>query len=111
MNKISYLFIILVLFTNCSLNKNSKFWTNSKKVQNEIKDDYEEVFPIEKTLRAEFNSKLKIKLNSKPINRGCHRLRHGDGVWVAVYESVRSAGQLRHHAAVSSPWLRLEGVS
>ena len=68
MNKISYLFIILVLFTNCSLNKNSKFWTNSKKVQNEIKDDYEEVFPIEKTLRAEFNSKLKIKLNSKLIN-------------------------------------------
>jgi len=67
-NKILYLFIILVLFTNCSLNKNSKFWTNSKKVQNEIKDDYEEVFPTEKTLRAEFNSKLKIKLNSKPIN-------------------------------------------
>ena len=38
---------------------------------------------------------------------GCHRLRHGDGVWVAVYEVVRSAGQLRHHAAVSSPKLRL----
>ena len=34
---------------------------------------------------------------------GCHRLRHGDGGWVAVYESVRSAGQLRQHAAVSSP--------
>ena len=68
MNRILYLFIILVLFTSCSFNKNSKFWTNSKEVQNETRDDYEEVFPAENTLKKEFNSKLKIKLTSKPIN-------------------------------------------
>ena len=68
MNRILYLFIILVLFTSCSFNKNSKFWTNSKEVQNETRNEYEEVFPTENTLKKEFNSKLKIKLTSKPIN-------------------------------------------
>ena len=68
MNRILYLFIILVLFTSCSFNKNSKFWTNSKEVQNETRNEYEEVFPTENTLKKEFNSKLKIKITSKPIN-------------------------------------------
>ena len=65
MNKILYLFIILIIVTGCSFNKNSKFWTNSKKINNEKYVDYEEVFPVNESFKKEFNSDLKIKLSSK----------------------------------------------
>ena len=64
MSKILYFFIILILFSGCSLNKKSKFWTNSTKIQNEGDLNYEEVFPEEKTFKSEFNSELKIELTS-----------------------------------------------
>ena len=65
MNKILYLFIILIIISGCSFNKNSKFWTNSKKINNEKYVDYEEVFPANESFKKEFNSDLKIKLSSK----------------------------------------------
>ncbi len=65
MSKILYLFLILILFSACSFNKNSKFWTNSKTIDNENDSIYEELFPAEKTLKEEFNSNLKIKLDYK----------------------------------------------
>jgi len=60
-------FFIIVLFTvnACSLNKDSKFWTNSKIIETENLSNYEEIFPKEETLKKEFNSNLSIKLNSK----------------------------------------------
>ena len=67
MNKILYLFIILIIVSGCSFNKNSKFWTNSKKINNEKYVDYEEVFPANESFKKEFNSDLKIKLLSKVI--------------------------------------------
>ena len=67
MNKILYLFIILIIISGCSFNKNSKFWTNSKKINNEKYVDYEEVFPANESFKKEFNSDLKIKLLSKVI--------------------------------------------
>ena len=68
MNKILFLFIILLFISNCSLNKNSKFWTKSEKIVSEKTEDYKEVFPTEEALKKEFNSNLKIKLTSK-INK------------------------------------------
>ena len=68
MNKILFLFIILFFISNCSLNKNSKFWTKSEKIVSEKTEDYKEVFPTEEALKKEFNSNLKIKLTSK-INK------------------------------------------
>ena len=68
MNNSIFLIIICFIVVGCSFNKNSKFWTNSKEVQNETRNEYEEVFPTENTLKKEFNSKLKIKITSKPIN-------------------------------------------
>ncbi len=65
MNKILYLFTILILFSSCSFNKNSKFWTNSKSVNKEIESNYEELFPTDVALKEEFNSNLKIKLSPK----------------------------------------------
>ena len=70
MNKILYLFVILIFITECSLHKNSKFWSNSKKIEKEVvTKKYEEVFPTEEVLKKEFNSGLKIKLNSKPLDK------------------------------------------
>ena len=67
MNNILYLFIFLILSTSCSFNKNSKFWSSSKKIKNETEIKYEEVFPSEEALKKEFNSDLQIKLTSKPV--------------------------------------------
>ncbi len=66
MSKILYLLIILV--SAFSLNKNSKFWTNSKILDKETKINYEEIFPEEEALKKEFNSNLKIRLDKETVN-------------------------------------------
>ena len=68
MNKTLYFFLIFILTSGCSFNKNSKFWTNSKSVISENTVNYKEIFPTEEALKKEFNSNLKIKLTSKPSN-------------------------------------------
>ena len=67
MTKIIYLIILIVSITACSFNKNSKFWTNSEKIEvnNENIKIYKELYPEEKALREEFNSNLKLKFSSK----------------------------------------------
>ena len=62
MSKILFLFFILL--TNCSLNKNSKFWSETKNIKNENVLNYEEIFPIEETLKKEFNSNLEFQFKS-----------------------------------------------
>ena len=69
MNKILYLFVFFILISGCSLNKNSKFWSNTEVVKDEKNISYEEVFPIEEALKKEFNSNLKIKLTSKAVSK------------------------------------------
>ncbi len=64
-------FITVFLFffiLGCSFDRNSKFWTQTEKVQKEEIKKYEEIFPKEDALRKEFNSNLKIKLSSKVNN-------------------------------------------
>ena len=71
MIKIIYLLFIFFLFNGCSLNKNSKFWTNSEKIKSVKKNDnvqYKEIFPVEDALKKEFNSDLKIKFSQKPVS-------------------------------------------
>ena len=69
MIRILYLFLILILVTGCSFNKNSKFWTNTEVVKDKKDNiDYKEVFPKEETLKKEFNSTLRIRLKSKAVN-------------------------------------------
>ena len=68
MNNIFKLLIIFVFFSNCSFNKNSKFWTNEK-IKKEEQDNSEEIFKNKETLKSEFNSNLKISLYSKPIKK------------------------------------------
>ncbi len=68
MNKLINLIVILILFQGCSFNKNSKFWTKSKIVEENNEIIYSDVFPKEEALKKEFNSNLKIKLTTKPSN-------------------------------------------
>ncbi len=69
MNKIFNFFLIFILITQCSFNKNSKFWTNTKNIQNEDNIDYQEVFSNEETLKKEFNTNLKIKISNKNFKK------------------------------------------
>ena len=69
MNKILYLFIFYILISGCSLNKNSKFWSNTEIIGKERDVNYEEIFPKEEALKKEFNSNLKIKLTSNTISK------------------------------------------
>lgn len=62
MNKLIFLFSILILITGCSLNKNSKFWTSSKDIKNDNSLG-KKVFLKESSISKELNLGLKIKLN------------------------------------------------
>ena len=67
-NNILKVVLIFIFITNCSLNKNSKFWT-SKKIKKEKQENIEEIFKKEEALNLEFNPLLKISLRAKPINK------------------------------------------
>ena len=68
MNKLIY-FLIIIILSGCSLNKNSKFWTTSEKISKETKLENkilkEELYKEEDVLEKEFNQNLKIKVDGK----------------------------------------------
>ena len=68
MNNFIRIILIFFFITNCSLQKNSKFWTKHKIVE-ETNKNYEEIFKKEEALNVEFNKDLKVNFNSKPVNR------------------------------------------
>ncbi len=65
MNKIIYLFILIIL-TGCSLNKNSKFWSTSETINEDTNtintSKSEEILKKSSVYEKEFNQNLKIKL-------------------------------------------------
>ena len=65
MSKLFIFFIFLILVTGCSLNKNSKFWTDSKDITKEKSLGYKKIFFKKNALSQELNPNLLIKLNSK----------------------------------------------
>ena len=67
MNKIYHILFIIIFFSSCSLNKNSKFWSTSKKINQESNLNLEEIkkveiFNKEKSINKEFNENLKIDI-------------------------------------------------
>ena len=67
MNKILKLFLFFILISNCSLDKQSRIWSEKeKKVQEKLV--IEEVFKKEKSLSEEVNLNVRIKLDSKLSN-------------------------------------------
>ena len=62
-------FLVSIIFLNgCSLNKNSKFWTDSKNIIEENNLNYEEIFVKEKSLGSELNSNVLINLDKNISN-------------------------------------------
>jgi len=63
------IFLVSIIFLNgCSLNKNSKFWTDSKNIIEENNLNYEEIFVKEKSLGSELNSNVLINLSNNINN-------------------------------------------
>ena len=65
MNKIIFLFV-LIFFTGCSLNKNSKFWSTSETINEDTNNintsKPEEILKKSSVYEKEFNQNLKIKV-------------------------------------------------
>lgn len=60
--------LIFIVFHGCSLNQNSKFWTSTKKINQDIeliKESEEKIFEADKVLSKEFNQNLKLKADGK----------------------------------------------
>ncbi len=68
MNKILKFFLIFIIISSCSFNKNSKFWSNEK-IKEEVQQKSKKIFKKKKPLNLEFNPNLKIKISSKAVNK------------------------------------------
>ena len=64
MNKILIYFICILFVTNCSFNKNSKFWTASQSILEEKNSKYDEILTEEKVLQKELNANIPIDLEN-----------------------------------------------
>ena len=78
MNKLLYFFFLVFILSHCSLNKNSKFWTSSTIVKEELKKETQEIFIYEKSIINEFNPNLRIFLESKPTKIQTNNLKNND---------------------------------
>ncbi len=68
MNKIIIILVFSILFTGCSFNKNSKFWTASENILEEKNLNYKEILVEEDALGQELNPNLIIKLGENINN-------------------------------------------
>jgi outer membrane protein assembly factor BamB len=67
-NNFLKILLIFIFITNCSLHKNSKFWSE-KKIVKEKQENIKELLKKEENLSSEFNQSLKISLYSKAIDK------------------------------------------
>ena len=63
MNKILNLFLVAILFSSCSFNKNSKFWT-SEAITSVEEKKFEKIFSDEKALSKELNTNISLNFSS-----------------------------------------------
>ena len=69
MNRLVYLILIIILLSNCSFNKNNKFWSISKKIDQKnnlekTKKKVEKISTDEEIFAKELNQNLKIKIQN-----------------------------------------------
>ena len=62
MNKIFQLLLIIIFFSGCSLNKNSKFWT-LETIKEIEEQKFEKIFDDPKALSQELNTNINLNLN------------------------------------------------
>ena len=80
MNKILGLFLVFILISNCSLDKKSGLWTESKKIETLNDLVIKELFKNEEAFNKELNSNVKIQLKSNPTkNSFVNNLNNNNG--------------------------------
>ena len=80
MNKILGLFLVFILISNCSLDRKSGLWTESKKIETVNDLVINELFKNEEAFNKEFNSNVKIQLKSNPTkNSFVNNLNNNNG--------------------------------
>ena len=63
MNKF-FLFLFILFINNCSLNKDSNFWTGTKKINYESNKNIKKLFQSKNIIDKEINQNIKININS-----------------------------------------------
>ena len=82
MNRILYFSLLFILFSKCSFNSKSNFWTKEKKIIEEKKNVTIYKFSKDKkSLTKELNKNVKLKINSKLSNNSnLNNLDNNDGM-------------------------------
>ena len=79
MSKIFQLLLIIIFFSGCSLNKNSKFWT-SETIKEIEKQKFEKIFDDTKALSQELNTNINLNLSkSFTKNKLSEKFTNNDG--------------------------------
>ena len=79
MSKIFQLLLIIILFSGCSFNKNSKFWT-SETIKEIEEQKFEKIFDDPKALSQELNTNINLNLNKNfTKNRLSVKFTNNDG--------------------------------
>ena len=79
MSKIFQLLLIIIFFSGCSFNKNSKFWT-SETIKEIEEQKFEKIFDDPKALSQELNTNINLNLNKNfSKNRLSVKFTNNDG--------------------------------
>ena len=78
MSKIFQLLLIIILFSGCSFNKNSKFWT-SETVKEIEEQKFEKIFDDPKASINELNTNINLNLKFNKKNNFSKELTNNDG--------------------------------
>ena len=79
MSKIFQLLLIIIFFSGCSLNKNSKFWT-SETIKEIQEQKFEKIFDDPKALSQELNTNINLNLSKNfNKNRSLVKFTNNDG--------------------------------
>ena len=78
MSKIFQLLLIIIFFSGCSFNKNSKFWT-SETIKEIEEQKFEKIFDDPKALSQELNTNINLNLKFNKKNNFSKELTNNDG--------------------------------
>jgi len=85
-NRIYYFLFIIIFISGCSLNKNSKFWSTTEKINQDIglsekSLEKKKIFKKEEVFDKEFNQNLKINISENlNTNKSLNNYNNNDGV-------------------------------
>ena len=78
MSKIFQLLLIIIFFSGCSLNKNSKFWT-SETIKEIQEQKFEKIFDDPEALSQELNTNINLNLSKSFSKKLSEKFTNNDG--------------------------------